>query len=419
MASQTELFSDPAPRVYRVRELNEVVRQLLDDGFGEVLVEGEISNAKQQSSGHWYFTLKDEASQLPAVLFHRMQTALRFRPENGLHVRAAGRLQLFVPQGKYQLQVKTLVPLGQGALELAFRQLCERLQAEGLFDPARKKKLPPFPRRVALVTSPTGAAVRDLLATLAARWPLAQVRIVPILVQGEAAPGEIVRALRAVDRARAADVVIVARGGGSMEDLWAFNDERVARAIVAMRVPVVSGIGHEVDVTIADLVADHRAATPTAAAAAAVPDQREVRAKLLHQERLVARGLRRQLESARSKLESLLQRYGLRRLRHWVPEQLQVLDQRLERLARASLRGVAQCDARARGLQARVAALSPAAVLARGYTYCIDATTGVLVARASDSRPGGQVRIHFNDGVRDATFAAAAAAPEEIAKERT
>ncbi len=417
MASQPDLFTNLGPRVYRVGELNEVVRRLLDEGFGEVLVEGEISNARQQSSGHWYFTLKDDASQLPAVLFRGMQAGLRFRPENGLHVRAAGRLQLFVPQGKYQLQVRTLLPLGQGALELAFRQLRERLQAEGLFDAARKRALPHYPRCVALITSPTGAAVRDMLATLAARWPLTRVRIVPVLVQGETAPGEIVRALRAVDRARAADVVIVARGGGSIQDLWAINDEGVARAIAAMRMPVVSGVGHEVDVTIADLVADFRAATPTAAAAAVVPDQREVRAQLLQLERRAARGLRRQLDLPRARLESLFQRYGMRRLRHWVPEQMQILDDRLERLTRASQRSVEQSDTRTRALQARLSALSPVAILARGYTYCVDVATGALVARASEARPGGRVRVHFNDGVRDATFTKSSVASAGTPKE--
>ena len=417
MASQPDLFANPEPRVYRVSELNEVVQRLLEDGFGEVHVEGEISNARQQSSGHWYFTLKDEASQLAAVLFRGMQTGLRFRPENGLHVRATGRLQLFVPHGKYQMMVRTLAPLGQGALELAFRQLRERLQAEGLFDPARKRALPRFPRCVALVTSPTGAAVRDLLATLAARWPLARVRLVPVAVQGDTAPGEIVQALHAVNRTRAAEVVIVARGGGSIEDLWAFNDERVARAIVASRLPVVCGVGHESDVTIADLVADLRAATPTAAAAAVVPDQREIRALIVQCERRGARGLRRQLELPRARLESLLQRYGMRRWRHWVPEQMQLLDERLERLANSARSRVVRSEERWSALQARLAALSPAAILARGYTYCVDPATGALIARAAEARPGRRVRVHFDDGVRDATFAATDSAVQPAMEE--
>jgi exodeoxyribonuclease VII large subunit len=404
MPLQPDLFAHAEPRVYRVHELNEIVRQLLDDGFGEVRVEGEISNARRHASGHWYFTLKDDASQLAAVLFRGMQNGLRFEPENGLQVRAAGRLQLFVPQGKYQLQVRALEPLGQGALELAFRQLRERLQAEGLFDPARKRALPRYPRCIAVVTSMSGAAVRDILTTLGARWPLARVRLVPVAVQGDAAPGEIVRALQAVNRTRAAEVIIVARGGGSLEDLWAFNDERVARAIAASRLPVVSGVGHESDVTIADLVADVRAATPTAAASAVAPDQNEVRRLLVQSEGRMARGLRRQLELPRARLEALLQRYGMRRLRHWVPEQMQVLDERLDRLLRATTTGLHRCGERQAALQARLAALSPAAILSRGYTYCVDATTGVVVARAAEVRVEQQVHVHFGDGVRDAVF---------------
>jgi exodeoxyribonuclease VII large subunit len=404
MPLQPDLFAHAEPRVYRVHELNEIVRQLLDDGFGEVRVEGEISNARRHASGHWYFTLKDEASQLAAVLFRGMQNGLRFEPENGLQVRAAGRLQLFVPQGKYQLQVRALEPLGQGALELAFRQLRERLQAEGLFDPARKRALPRYPRCIAVVTSMSGAAVRDILTTLGARWPLARVRLVPVAVQGDAAPGEIVRALQAVNRTRAAEVIIVARGGGSLEDLWAFNDERVARAIAASRLPVVSGVGHESDVTIADLVADVRAATPTAAAGAVAPDQNEVRRLLVQSEGRMARGLRRQLELPRARLEALLQRYGMRRLRHWVPEQMQVLDERLDRLLRAATTGLHRCGERQAALLARLVALSPAAILSRGYTYCVDATTGVVVARAAEVRAEQQVHVHFGDGVRDAVF---------------
>lgn len=403
MFQQPDLFATPPePHVYTVRELNEVVRQMLEAGFGDVVVEGEISNARLQASGHWYFTLKDESAQLGAVLFRGDALALRFRPENGLHVRATGRLNLYVPQGKYQIQVRRLVPVGQGALELAFRQLCDRLRAEGLFEPARKRALPRFPRRVAVVTSPTGAAVRDMLATLAQRWPLAQVLVVPVSVQGDGAPGEIVRALRALESAPRCDVVLLGRGGGSLEDLWAFNDEGVARAIAACRVPVVTGVGHEVDTTIADLVADRRAATPTAAAALAVPHRDEIRTLLGHLDARMGRGLRRQLEAPRNRLAALWSSFGVRRLRFLVPEHVQTLDglqERLERGVRSCWRDHAQ---RLAALGSQLQALSPRNVLERGYTYCVDRATGRVVARAAQASAGQELALHFADGQRTA-----------------
>ena len=305
MAHQPDLFAPREPRIYTVSEINDAVRRVLDDCFGEVAVEGEISNAKRMPSGHWYFTLKDESAQIAAVLFRSDAAGLRFRLENGLCVRVAGRLNIYAPQGKFQIQARSVHPVGQGALELAFRQLKEKLQAEGLFDNARKRPLPRFPTRVALVTSPNGAAVRDMLTTLATRWPLAAVVLVPVAVQGDTAPEEIVRGLRAVDRRRAADVVILGRGGGSLEDLWPFNEEVVARAVVESGIPVISAVGHETDVTVADYVADARAATPTAAAKMAVPDQEEALGALLSTKVRMMRALWNSLERAEERMEHL------------------------------------------------------------------------------------------------------------------
>jgi exodeoxyribonuclease VII large subunit len=405
---QADLFGDAggddAARVYSVREINEVVRAVLDDGFDAVTIEGEISNARLQSSGHWYFTLKDDMAQLPVVLFRADAAPLRFQPENGLAVRATGRLSLYVPQGKFQLVARRLVPVGQGALELAFRQLRDRLQAEGLFDAARKRPLPRYPRRIALVTSPSGAAVRDVLTTLAARWPLAEAFVVPVSVQGDAAPGEIIRALAFVNRLRAADVIIVARGGGSLEDLWAFNDEGVARAIRASRLPVVSGVGHETDFTIADFVSDRRAATPTAAAMLVVPHRDEVRGVLRTHDGRLARALRRRLELPRQRLEALLRSYGMRRMPGLVPEAMQSLDARLERLAPALERRLEQHAARWAAVVAQLQALGPRRVLERGYTYCVDATHGQVVGRAAAAHPGQSIVVHFADGSLEGTL---------------
>jgi exodeoxyribonuclease VII large subunit len=416
VASRPPQPDDGAGHVFTVSEVNEVVRRLLDECFGEVAVQGEVSNAKCMPSGHWYFTLKDENAQLAAVLFRSDAAGLRFRLENGLGVRAFGRLTLYGAQGKFQIVVRAVVPVGQGALELAFQQLKRRLQAEGLFDPRRKRPLPPFPRRVALVTSESGAAVRDMLTTLAARWPLATVVLAPVSVQGDAAPPEIVRALQLVNRRRAADVVIVGRGGGSLEDLWAFNDERVARAIAASEIPVVSAVGHESDYTIADFVADVRAATPTAAAALVVPHQDEVRLGLQHAERRLGRALRRSIEVPRVRLEAMMRSYGLRRLQSLVPEAHQGVDARLERLAQAMRRAVQDQRGRLDAVLGRVQALSPRDVLNRGYVYCIDAQTGAVVARANQTAPGRELHLQFADGARAARVLEAAPEPRVAAR---
>ncbi len=394
---QPDLFA-ATPRVYSVSEINAQVKRLLEEAFGEIEVEGEISNARQQASGHWYFTLKDAAAQLGCVLFRSDAANLRFDPEHGLHVRARGRLGLYAPQGKFQMQVRSLWPVGQGALELAFRQLKEKLQREGLFDLERKKPLPRLPRRVALVTSPSGAAVRDMVATLSARWPLLRIFVVPVAVQGDEAPSEIVRALAFLNRTAAADVIIVGRGGGSLEDLQAFNHEGVARAIASSRLPVVAAVGHESDTTIADFVADVRAATPTAAAALVVPHRDEVQRHLELRLRRLALGLRKRSEVERLRLQRCLRSYGLRRPRLLLAEAAQGLDGRQERLQR----GFAVLLERRNGalalVQARLQALSPQGVLQRGYSYCVDADSGAVVPRAAQTHPQQRLRLHFADG---------------------
>jgi len=408
---QPDLFAaTPASPVYSVSEINERVKRLLEDAFGDVDVEGEISNVRAQASGHWYFTLKDAQSQLQCILFRSDAARLRFEPEQGLHVRVRGRLGLYAPQGRYQMQVRTLHPVGHGALELAFRQLKDKLQREGLFDARRKRSLPQLPRRVALVTSPTGAAVRDLVATLALRWPLLHIRIVPVAVQGESAPGEIVRALEFLGRNDVADVVILARGGGSLEDLWAFNEERVARAIAASRLPVVSAVGHETDFTIADFVADARAATPTAAAALVVPQREELRRGLTASLRRMALALRKRSDIERHRLQRSLESYGLRRPRLLIAQHLQSLDTWQERLQRAlgvRLQRLATNLDAARG---RLSALSPRGVLERGYVYCVDSQSGDVVTRAAATRPRQRLHLQFADGMAPARIEGAGGA---------
>ena len=263
--------------VYSVSQVNQYIKRLLDsDGaLSGIFVRGEISNYKTYPSGHHYFSLKDAEGAIRCVMFRREAMNLRFRPENGMKAVAFGRVTVFPRDGQYQLYCDALSPDGVGDLHMAFEQLKEKLYKQGLFDPAHKKPIPRYPARIALVTSSAGAAVRDMIRILGARWPMAKVCVVPVRVQGAEAPGEICAAIAWVNRHRAADLIITGRGGGSMEDLWAFNDEDVARTIHASEIPVISAVGHEPDVTIADFVADLRAATPSNAAELAVPDQNE------------------------------------------------------------------------------------------------------------------------------------------------
>ncbi|NQU76751.1 MAG: exodeoxyribonuclease VII large subunit, partial [Planctomycetes bacterium] len=282
-----------APRT--VSDLLADIKAALAEGLPqEVVVVGEVSNFKRHGSGHLYFSLKDTGGQISAVMFRAAASRLRFEPEDGLQVVASGRVDVYEAQGKLQLYVERLLPQGAGALELAFRQLVQKLQAEGLFDAAHKKPLPGYPERICVITSATGAAIRDIRRTLARRWPAAAVYLILTAVQGESAAGEIARAVRAADanaERLGLDVLIVARGGGSVEDLWSFNAEAVARAIFDCRVPVISGVGHEIDTTIADMVADVRAATPTAAAELATPDREQLRRFCRQQAGRMRRGI--------------------------------------------------------------------------------------------------------------------------------
>ena len=276
-----EPTDDPSgPSFCTVSELTAQIKMVLEEGFAEVAVQAEVSNLARPRSGHVYLSLKDDSAQIRAVLWKSEAQRLVFDLTDGLAVRVWGRLAVYAPRGEYQLVIRRIEPEGIGALELAFRQTVARLAAEGLFDPARKRPLPRFPRRIVVVTSPTGAAVRDLLQVIGRRWRASEILIAPSRVQGAGAAAEVVAALALANRVAGADLIIVARGGGSLEDLWTFNEEVVARAIVGSRLPVVSAIGHEIDVTIADLAADRRALTPSEAGEICVPDAEEVRRAL-------------------------------------------------------------------------------------------------------------------------------------------
>ena len=393
-----ELF-EPEPRVYTVSELNALAQELLETAFPDVWVEGELSNVRPYPSGHLYFTLKDGGGELDAVMFKPLAARLAFRPEDGQAVRARGTLTVYGPRGRYQLEVWRLEPAGLGPRQRALEALKRRLAAEGLFDPARKRPLPPCPERLGLITSTEGAAIRDVLSILGRRYPAVEVRIFPVRVQGDGAAEEIAHAIGAANRyhrrCEPLDVLIVGRGGGSSEDLWAFNEEVVARAIARSAVPVVSAVGHEVDVTLADLAADVRAPTPSAAAQLVVPDRDELLGRVGELARRLVSGQSGRLEALQVRLERLVSGYALRRPLRRLREAQQTLDALSARLLRAQRVQLERPARRLEALLARLEAVSPTAVLRRGYALVQDAQGRVV--RAAEGVDVGQrltVRLH-------------------------
>lgn len=389
------------PHVYSVSELNSLVRELLEGHFPTVWVEGEISNLRQYPSGHSYFTLKDASSELDAVMFKYVTADLDFHPEDGMNVLAFGAVTIYERRGKYQIAVRQLKPAGLGRLQLAFERLKERLKAEGLFDEAHKRELPRYPERVGIVTSGEGAALRDMLSVFSRRYPLVEVRLFPIRVQGEGAAEEIARAVKCAHRyqhnVEPIDVLIVGRGGGSLEDLWAFNEERAARAIFDSQIPVVSAVGHEVDVTIADFVADLRAPTPSAAAELVVPHRTEIEGAVSETLRRLAQLQGALLEDRRYALQMLTSSYAFRRPLRRLGEGKQTLDHLSGLLWRAFRARRQAASERLRGLLARLEAVSPAAVMRRGYSIVED-EHGRVVKSAQQLRPRDLVNVRLHRG---------------------
>jgi len=373
---KTYQADDPfGPMFESVSELTERIKRRLETDFAEVALHGEVSNLARPRSGHVYFTLKDDSASIRAVIWKTDTRRMAFDLTDGLAVRALGRLTVYPPRGEYQIVVREIEPEGIGALELAFRQRYAKLALEGLFDPGRKRPLPRYPRTIVIVTSPTGAAVRDILQVTSRRWRCAEVLIAPARVQGVGADREVVSALRLANQVTKADVIIVARGGGSIEDLWTFNEESVVRAIAASRLPVVSAVGHEIDVTLADLAADRRALTPSEAGEFCVPDVREVG---LHLDRLADRlrvsGLE-QLRNARDRLDQLSER-----ARQAIERDLLARRHRVARLA------------------ASLEALSPLGVLARGFSLTFRADGNSLLRSSEDVNTGDLIQTRLAAG---------------------
>ena len=442
MAKPFQLPLMPRRTIWSVSDLTGRIRDLLAGEFTDVFVEGEVSNAHAAQSGHLYFTLKDNHAQIRCVCFRTQLARLKFRPEDGLHVTVRGSISVYESRGEYQFYVEHVEPVGLGALQLAFEQLKKRLDSEGLFDPDRKKSLPVLPQCVGLVTSPRGAAVRDIVRILQRRFPNLHIVLYPVRVQGEGAAGEIVQAIRYFDRKQLADVLILARGGGSIEDLWAFNEEPVVRAIVACTIPIITGIGHETDFTVADFAADIRASTPSAAAEMVVRTRQEFDDHLCDMREKIGQLLRYRVLQSRGKLAELdLHRAArrledaLRRRRQHADDlavqlggalrgQLQAMERRFEiavsRLAsvdfRARLRAAAvRLDQRTTELGARANRMvtakrqrlerslvqlqerSPLRLLERGYAICYDAA-GNVVQAADQVALGERIRVQLARG---------------------
>ena len=411
--------------VLEVSQVNSYIKEMLDtDGLlGSLCIRGELSNYKKYPSGHHYFTLKDGQSQLKCVMFRSSAMRLRFRPENGMMVQAAGRITVYPRDGVYQLYCVAMTPEGAGDLAVAFEQLKKKLAAEGLFDPAHKKPLPAYPHRIAIITSAAGAAVHDMLRIIRHRYPLAEVKLLPVRVQGEEAAGEIAAALDYANRYQVADLIITGRGGGSMEDLWAFNEEVVARAIYRSEITVISAVGHEPDVTIADYVADLRAATPSNAAELCTPDQQELRQKITGAQTRMATLLSRQVKNCRAQLELRKNARVLQSPENYLADRRQTLDVLTEKLGHtmanrltketaqltlcrqhlstAETAVLANKRKRLETKAARLDAMSPLKVLSRGYSIT-ENDRGAAIASAKTLQPGDHIFVRFHQGSIDA-----------------
>ena len=393
-----------AQNVLSVTQINEYIRSKMDRDalLCEVAVRGEISNYKVYPSGHHYFSIKDEGGALKCVMFKGSAYRLRFRPENGMKIIAMGKISVYPRDGAYQLYCSALVLDGIGDLYAAFEQLKAKLSAQGLFDPAHKKQIPKYPGFIGIVTSSAGAAIHDMLRILRKRYPIAQVRLLPVRVQGAEAPAEIAAAIRYANRYQLADVLIVGRGGGSMEDLWAFNDEQVAYAIYESHIPVISAVGHEPDVTISDFVADLRAATPSNAAELAVPDQQALLQGMDTVSSNLATLLLRQLKSAKTRLDMLSASPALQSPQSYLEQKMKTLDLLGNRLSAAYLQALERKKRNYAALTAKLDAMSPLKVLSRGYALA-QTDDGDVLKSVEQVSAGEKIAVTLSDGIIRAT----------------
>lgn len=393
--------------VLTVSAITQQIKLLLEETLPPFWMTGEISNFKRHSSGHFYFSLKDEGAQIPCTMWAGRNRNLNFAPQDGMQVIVQGQVTVYEKRGNYQFDVWQMQPAGIGALQQAFEQLKQRLQREGLFESSHKKVLPRFPQRVGLVTSPTGAAIRDLVSVLRRRWPAMQIVLRPVRVQGSGAAAEIATAIAEFNEYGNVDLLIVGRGGGSLEDLWPFNEEVVARAIFASKLPIVSAVGHEIDFSISDFVADVRAATPSVAAEMVAPDAREIRESLLVQLRRTYLHLTRKTQLYRERLRRVASSYGLRQPLNVVHQRTQELDESYRRLTVAIQRGSEKNRLALENLAERLQALSHESILRRGFALVYRKEDGKLVSHARQVHEADAIRVQLATSAIDAEVVAA------------
>ncbi len=386
-------------KICSVTQVNEYLKAVFDGNpnLNGIYVKGEISNHKLHSSGHHYLTLKDDGGVLRAVMFKFDAVKLNFRPENGMKIIAKGRISVFPRDGQYQLYISDMIPDGVGALYVAFEQLKKKLEAEGLFDISHKKQLPKFPHKIAVITSPTGAAVRDILRVLKSRFPMCDVLVCPVLVQGPDAPSDICNMIEYVNAHNLADLIITGRGGGSIEDLWGFNDESVARAIFNSAIPVISAVGHEPDVTISDFVADVRAATPSNAAEIAVPEQNAVYREIKDSEIRILSAITSKLNMHKEVIKSISEKKVMRSPENFFQERRLTLDFLSEKLANSTGRVISANKEVFTRLVASLDAMSPLKVISRGYSIATH-DDGRIIKKISDVSRGDKINIRVKDG---------------------
>jgi exodeoxyribonuclease VII large subunit len=392
-------MSEPIPESLTVTELTCYLKGIVENAVPGVWVDGEISNLSRPRSGHVYFTLKDDQSQIRAVMWRSTATKLRFEPKEGQHVLAYGGVEIYGPQGVYQIIARKLEPRGIGALQLAFQQLQERLQAEGLFDPGRKKPLPPFPRRIGVVTSPTGAAIRDFLEIALRRWPTLDVTIIPAKVQGAGAAQSIAAGIKAANRIKPSlDLLVITRGGGSMEDLWCFNEEPVVRAIAASRLPTISAVGHEIDVTLSDFAADLRALTPSEAAERIIPELQAVTLAIAHAAGRLQRPIVERIRYHKEQLRHLSQRPVIRKPFELVQRRSLILDELDSRMKQSAWESCRQRRGKLETATTQLSNLSPLQIFSRGFTHTTIERTGESLRSVDQVSGGDLIRTLTADG---------------------
>lgn len=387
-----------ADKILSVTELTKSIKLLLEDNFPKIWVEGEISNYIQHTSGHKYFTLKDENAQIRCVMWKGMGRYLFFEPENGMKVKACGQVTVYEKSGQYQLVVSTMQPAGIGELEIAFQQLKMKLEKEGLFDESHKKPIPEYPEKIGVVTSPTGAAIRDIIDIIGRRAPWVEIIIRPALVQGEGASADIAEAIDEFNSFGEVDLLIVGRGGGSLEDLWPFNEEKTARAIFGSELPVISAVGHQVDFTIADFVADLRAPTPSAAAQMAVPDGSELKSHFIESYRRLSQIQLDNIQSCKDRLKGLTARYGFRKPMEIVATRTQRLDELNQSFHKTASYMIERFKNPLSVFASRLESASPKNIMNRGYAYVSSPLTGVNIKSYSEVAVGDEVDVRLYKG---------------------